>query len=62
MAPENFSLWVFHLRQKGVTNYERTLTEFDHLESLGLSLGEAFEEAGSVHGGCRRPPPPSGEA
>ena len=33
-----------------MTDYEITLTGFQHLESLGLGLGEALEEAGSVHG------------
>ena len=33
-------------------------TELDHLESLGLGLGEAFEETGSIHGGCPRLPLP----
>ena len=28
-----------------------TLTGLGHLKSLGFSLGEAFEEGGSIHGG-----------
>ena len=58
MAPKNFSLWVFHLHKGTPTCPIMYETELDHLKSLGLGLGEAFEETGSIHGGCPCLPPP----
>ena len=49
---KTFRFGCFTYSSNSMTNYEITLTGFQHLESLGLGLGEALEEAGSVHGGC----------